>query len=75
MIIYVDIDETICYYKGERNYQDAQPNLKRIEKINKMYDDGNKIVYWTARGSTTGLDWMKLTTSQLKKWNLKYHEL
>ena len=75
MIIYVDIDETICNYKDERKYDLAVPILKRIEKINKLYDAGNTIVYWTARGATTGINWTNLTKKQLNKWNAKYHEL
>ena len=54
MIIYVDIDETICFYKGERHYPDAQPDLANIKKINTLYDEGNEIIYWTARGSNSG---------------------
>ena len=75
MIIYVDIDETICYYNEDREYSKALPNTKHIEKINKLYDEGNTIVYWTARGSTTGIDWSDLTKNQLLKWNVKYHDL
>ena len=37
MIIFVDIDETICYYEGERDYNLAKPYYTRIEKINKLY--------------------------------------
>lgn len=75
MIIYVDIDETICYYDGERNYPDALPILENIAKINKLYDEGNEITYWTARGTVTGLDWMETTINQLKKWGCKYHKV
>jgi len=75
MIIYVDIDETICFYKGERDYLKAIPNHNNIAKINKLYNEGNTIIYWTARGGTTGLDWTKLTTKQLKEWKCNYHEL
>jgi hypothetical protein len=77
MIIYVDIDETICYYedKKNRNYENAKPYLDRIKKINKLYDDGNTIVYWTARGTVTGLKWFQLTLKQLNEWNAKFHEL
>ena len=61
MIIYVDIDETICSHfdisQGPRDYSKASPILNRIEKINKLYDKGHTIVYWTARGTVTGLDW------------------
>ena len=75
MVIYVDIDETICFYKGERNYPDAKPNLANIKKINTLYDKGHNITYWTARGSITGIDWLEVTTNQLNKWGCKYHKL
>jgi len=75
MIYYVDIDETICRYEGERNYPDALPIEKNIEKINDLYDSGNTVVYWTARGTTTGLDWRDMTEKQFSKWGVKYHEL
>ena len=80
MIIYVDIDETICYHEEDdttkaRDYHKAKPYKKRIEKINNLYDEGNKIVYWTARGSVTGLDWTDLTQSQLNEWKAKHHKL
>ena len=36
MIIYVDIDETICFYDGvdRLGYKNAVPNYKNIQKIN-----------------------------------------
>ena len=75
MNIFVDIDETICYYVGERNYNFAKPILNRIDKINKLYDAGNKITYWTARGSVTKIDWYEVTKNQLREWGCKYHKL
>ena len=73
MIYYVDIDETICYYKdGDREYPKAVPDYSRIEKINSLYKKGNVIVYWTARGSQTGIDWTDLTIKQLNEWGAKY---
>jgi uncharacterized HAD superfamily protein len=75
MIIYVDIDETICGYSDKREYPLAQPNKERIQTINSLYEEGNKIVYWTARGCTTGIDWTEITEKQLKQWGAKYHEL
>ena len=36
MIIYVDIDETICFYSGKRRYELAEPNYDNINKINKQ---------------------------------------
>jgi len=75
MIIYVDIDETICYYEGVREYGNARPILKNIIKINRFYENGHHITYWTARGTTTGKDWHKLTKKQLADWGCRYHEL
>tara|TARA_R100001377_G_C3140903_1_gene92624 strand:+ start:371 stop:676 length:306 start_codon:yes stop_codon:yes gene_type:complete len=75
MIYYVDIDDTICKYPDERIYQNAVPIKERIEAINKLYNEGNTIVYWTARGGTTGIDWTELTTTQLSKWEALHHEL
>ena len=76
MIIYVDIDHTICSYdESTLDYSKAKPIQKRISKINEMYESGNKIVYWTARGTTTGIDWRKITEKQFQDWNVKYHEL
>ena len=46
MIIYVDIDETICRSPITREYQYADPIRCNIEKINELYDAGNTIVYW-----------------------------
>lgn len=75
-LIYVDIDLTICINtKNSTDYIFSVPILKRIAKINKLYDEGNYIVYWTARGSLSGLDWTTLTNNQLKKWGCKYHKL
>jgi len=75
MVIYVDIDETICFYDGVRNYEFAIPNKVNIDKINNLFDSGNEIVYWTARGSGTGIDWTELTIYQLNEWGCKYNRL
>jgi CMP-N,N'-diacetyllegionaminic acid synthase len=75
MKIYVDIDETICFYDGvERlGYKNAIPNQFNISKINKLYDDGHEITYYTARGSVSKIDYTELTNRQLKEWGCKYH--
>ena len=78
MIIFIDIDDTICYYENENektNYNLAKPYEERIEKINNLYHEGNIIVYWTARGTLTNKRWFNITYDQLKKWNCKFHEL
>jgi len=71
MVIYVDIDGTICYTEGA-DYKDSTPRKNQIDKINKLYDEGNEIIYWTARGGTTGISWNKLTKKQLEEWGCKY---
>ena len=43
-IIYVDIDKTICS-DTHGSYNEVQPNLKHIEKINKLFLEGNTIIY------------------------------
>ena len=75
MIIYVDIDGTICSQQTSTEYNLAEPDYCRIDKVNKLYDDGHTIHYWTARGARTGMDWMDVTKSQLKEWGCKYHDL
>ena len=75
MIIFVDIDETICYYEGKRDYKLAKPYYNRIEKVNNLYDKGNTIVYWTARGTITQNNWFNVTLNQLNSWGCKFHEL
>lgn len=80
-IAFIDIDETICFYQGERIYEQAVPSATNIEKVNKLYDDGWIIIYWTARGSTqpdnqARLDYIReLTTKQLNDWGAKFHKL
>lgn len=74
-IIYVDIDETICKTSEDRNYTNSTPIKENIEKINKLYDEGNTIVYWTARGSRKQINWYTLTKHQLDTWGAKYNEV
>ena len=80
MKIFIDIDDTICYYENidktkKMDYSVAKPYFERINKINKLFDDGHKIVYWTARGTVTQKLWFNITYEQLKSWGCKFHEL
>ena len=74
MIYCFDIDGTLCS-KGHEDYNDAKPFLERIEIVNNLYDEGDKIILFTARGASTGIDWKDLTKKQVNDWGLKYHEL
>ena len=73
--IYVDIDETICQYPEERKYELAEPIPENIKKVNQLYDQGNTIVYWSARGTVTGIDYYPLTKQQFKTWGVKHHSI
>ena len=75
MIIYVDIDETICETPKDRNYSLATPIKENIEKVNALHSDGHIIIYWTARGTGSGIDWRDITEDQFKSWGVKYHDL
>jgi len=75
MIIYIDIDDTICTLTEAMNYFSAQPIPEAILKVNKLYDEGHMVHFWTARGTVTGIDWRELTESQLDSWGVKYHSL
>lgn len=71
----VDIDNTICYQDEPSDYLNSIPFQERIDKVNHLYDNGNEIIYWTARGMNSGKDWTELTYKQLSQWGCKFHEL
>ena len=78
MNIFVDIDETICMtpiVDGKRHYDLSIPIDKNINKVNKYYDEGHHITYYTSRGVTTGIDWTELTKNQFEEWGVKYHDV
>ena len=77
-----DIDGTICT-NTYGDYSKAEPLFKRIQKINELFDQGNRIILLTARGMGTSdnnvemakLRWEALTKEQLTVWGVKYHQL
>tara|TARA_R110002167_G_scaffold123973_1_gene303145 strand:- start:735 stop:1055 length:321 start_codon:yes stop_codon:yes gene_type:complete len=77
-----DIDGTICSTTSG-DYEQALPYTDRINKINKLYDEGNTITFQTARGMgrsnnctvTAIAEFRDLTKKQLKEWGVKYHDL
>ena len=76
----VDIDETICFYEDKRTYDLAVPHKENIAKINKLYDEGWRILYWTARGGSDkskseGRCYYDYTWKQLESWGCKFHDL
>ena len=81
----IDIDGTICTNGDCESckYEGSTPIKDRIEKINQLYDEGNIIKYFTARGMGRYKDdaqkakdkFFNLTKMQLNIWGCKYHEL
>lgn len=77
-----DIDGTICTITGG-DYTGALPYKDRIEKVNKLYSQGNKIIFHTARGmgrsenlqSFAWDEFYDLTKNQLEEWGVNYHAL
>ncbi len=70
-----DIDGIIATLTPDNNYILAEPLISNINKINKLYEAGNKIILFTARGTVTKIDWKNVTMKQLIDWGVKYHEL
>jgi ribonucleotide monophosphatase NagD (HAD superfamily) len=69
-----DIDGTICS-NTDGEYEKAQPYAEAIRAVNALYQEGNTIYFYTARGSTTGIDWRATTEKQLAQWGVTYHRL
>jgi len=70
-----DIDGVIAYLSPDNNYSLAKPNFEIINKINELFNAGNYIVLFTARGSKTGKDWQSVTENQMKEWGVKFNEI
>ncbi|MHA2055389.1 MAG: hypothetical protein ACW99F_17560 [Candidatus Hodarchaeales archaeon] len=82
MTYVIDIDGTICSNTGG-DYKNAKPILDRIKIVNKLYDEGNTIIFLTARGMGRSSNsaafaeksFRELTEKQLKDWGVKYNQL
>jgi CMP-N,N'-diacetyllegionaminic acid synthase len=69
-----DIDLTICETNGT-NYEDAKPIKSRISQINDLKKQGNKVIFYTARGFISKIDHYELTYNQLKSWEVNFDAL
>jgi len=69
-----DMDGVIAHLSPDNDYNLATPNTEVIEKVNTLYDLGNYIIVFTARGSATGIDWHQISVDQLKNWGVRHHE-
>jgi hypothetical protein len=78
----IDIDGTICS-DSFGQYEKAEPIKSRIDLVNRLYQEGNRIIFFTARGmgsSENNIEvatekWFDFTKSQLDDWGVKYHSL
>ena len=84
-----DLDDVLCHRPnqfenlGPSKYSYCVPNDEMIELVNSLYDDGHKIVIYTARGMTQFNGNVTEIYSQLytrtlihlDQWGLKYHQL
>ena len=81
----VDIDDTICIPgpTEETKYTGATPILERIAQVNELYIQGNRIIYYTARGMGKHKNSPKLaydeyydfTLKQLVSWGCMFNQL
>lgn len=77
----IDLDDTICFTKN-RDFEHSKPNMPVINKMNQLYEQGFKIVIFTARGAKScktieerETKYRALTEKWLKNNNVKYNEL
>jgi capsule biosynthesis phosphatase len=81
-IICFDLDGVICN-QTEGDYENAIPDREAIKIINRLYDQGNRIIVSTSRFMgrnknniiATYKEGYEFTLKQLKGWKVKFHEL
>lgn len=70
-----DIDGVVATIVPGNDYNLAKPIQQTIKEINRLHDEGHRIILFTARGSATDIDWKGLTIMQMESWDVKYDEL
>ena len=73
--IVIDVDGVVATVVKGLDYSKAKPIKKNIHLINDLKKSGTKIVFFTARGSETGINWERITKDQFKKWGILYDQL
>lgn len=73
--IFCDLDGTLLTSSGEYfkpHWEEARPIQENVDKLNQLYDSNKvKIIITTARKEK----FKDLTVEQLKRYNIKYHDL
>jgi glycerol-3-phosphate cytidylyltransferase len=78
-----DLDKTICFQEIDKDYERSFPDNDIIKKINYLYDQGHRIIIYTARGMTRFdgdidkiiFNYKSMTEEHLNSWGLKFHKL
>jgi hypothetical protein len=74
MIYAFDIDNTLVHTVGS-DYENSTPIQHRIDRVNRLYDEGHTIVLFTARGMASGRDLYEFTVKQMYDFGVKYHRI
>ena len=88
-IIAFDLDDVLCEresgleHQGVDKYDYCTPIQKNIDVVNSLYDDGHKIIIYTARGMTVFSgnvseiysNLYDKTFNHLNEWGIKFHQL
>ncbi|MGA2656305.1 MAG: HAD family acid phosphatase [Verrucomicrobiota bacterium] len=67
----IDIDGTALTQQKPGEYAKCQPIPGAVEFINKLYENGHQIVFFTSRN----FKYMQQTHEQLRGFGFKYHHL
>jgi len=70
-----DMDGVIATLVPDLDYRKSAPSPALVALVNRLYDAGNRVVIHTARGSESGRDWSATTREQLRRWDVRHHEL
>ena len=77
-----DLDNTLCE-TSDGDYENSKPIREAINSVNKLHEQGNYIIIYTARmmGRCNGNISLvyesiyELTKNQLNDWGIRYHNL
>lgn len=69
-----DIDNTLVETKGS-DYEHSTPIQHRIDRVNRLFDEGHTIYLFTARGMASGRDLYEFTLKQMNEFGIKHHEI
>ena len=85
-VLAFDLDKTLCtnpsHISKISDYKKSKPVRTMIKIVNKCYDEGYKIIIYTARGAILAKNnkilkkkLKEITIIQLLEWKISYHKL